>query len=466
MLSDWYRHPLQQLVNGVQTLLELYGVTDAVLKLSRYAGRTVALLLALWIILGLGIVSSLVQYVVLYWLYMPDMHATVPAYFDFRVEPPLATIDLLNKQWAYSEYSIINASSPLNVERSHLLHDGLLYDVFLDLSVPDSPANREVGMMTVHMQLLADTSAHSGTVKEFEENQETVTQEVTVLATSTRPLLITYKSTFIRWIYQLIMAPWLILGVVEETHQLSLRLFDDYYNNPADVLSRVQVSLHANTIANLQLYDAAVRFQVNLTGVRYYMYYWFLTSTTATLVCLSIVNCCFLIGLGVLVYIQLVDGTEHDDNEQQQQQQQQQHPTRAVPNSISSAAAPAPAAVQLESKQQRLTTNSAIAAAEDGEREAADWKTKLPLATVVDQRESSLYGVPRLEPQTDVTEVPELEVVPSRNATTTATTTTAAATVGVVDEERDGKQQPSPVSSLRRRKTTEQERGLTQIGYM
>lgn len=103
-------------------------------------------------------------------------------------------------------------------ERQRFLMLGQLYKVHIELEMPESQKNRELGMFMV----CADFHGERGTV----------------LATSCRSMMLHYKSFLIDFIYKLVFIPFYIFGGTEEKQNLHLELFSDYHEDEvSEVLS-------------------------------------------------------------------------------------------------------------------------------------------------------------------------------------------------------------------------------------
>jgi hypothetical protein len=77
-------------------------------------------------------------------------------------EAPVAIVSLVSKQWSYSDYSI-SLIQPVD-DRYRLLYGGQPYTIFLDLRIPDSPSNHDMGLYcrTRYILLLNFSTAPSG----------------------------------------------------------------------------------------------------------------------------------------------------------------------------------------------------------------------------------------------------------------------------------------------------------------
>lgn len=110
--------------------------------------------------------------------------------------------------------------------RQQLLMMGQSYKVYLDLEMPESPANRELGLLIPQCHiislLLRKTTGMFMVCVDFKaKNGET-------LANSCRSAMLHYKSGLLDFLYKVIFIPFFILGSSEEKQLVHVELFSDY----------------------------------------------------------------------------------------------------------------------------------------------------------------------------------------------------------------------------------------------
>mmetsp|Transcript_11186 Transcript_11186/g.15450 ORF Transcript_11186/g.15450 Transcript_11186/m.15450 type:complete len:399 (+) Transcript_11186:58-1254(+) len=189
------------------------------------------------------IIASILSYAVLYYNFMPDVNQLeVPLYFDFDRSKPVATVDFSDSTFFYP---------------------GQQYDVVLELDLPESEVNKQIGMFMVNIDcLLMDRSQ----VK------------------SGRGLMLRYKSPLFQTISTIAHTVPLLFGFSEEHQIIQTSLFDEF--SPNHPVKNVTLQLSSPYV---QIYSAKLSFQVILGGIRYLVYRWFLSSFivgTSMLYCL------------------------------------------------------------------------------------------------------------------------------------------------------------------------------------
>ena len=182
---------------------------------------------------------------------------TQPTYYPFV---PTASLDLQDPvhQWQ----SLVPVSTQTT---SSVLVPGVKYDVILELTVPESRANAEVGVFMVSTSLW-----------EAENKRQ--------LAASARPVMLRDMPAPVRWLR---LGFWLVpyaLGFTEPVQTLRVMAINGYLENIEYPLTRINIELNTPM---LQVYSAKLTVIAQLTGVRYLMYHW--AVPTAILFILNIV---------------------------------------------------------------------------------------------------------------------------------------------------------------------------------
>ncbi len=98
------------------------------------------------------------HYLLLYYWLMPNMQERVPVFLDYSAPMPMAVTPLLTKQWSYSPLK--ESDAPSKEAREWFLYPGQHYDVTLELLIPDSPANLDLPVLNIQLDLYH--SAHTG----------------------------------------------------------------------------------------------------------------------------------------------------------------------------------------------------------------------------------------------------------------------------------------------------------------
>ncbi|ETO75457.1 hypothetical protein F444_08958 [Phytophthora nicotianae P1976] len=217
-------------------------------------------------------VTASLLYALLYYLVIPsrfheqdvffnygDRHMDTYAHGGHTPYVPKASLDLQDPihQWQ----SLV--AKPEQSTQSVLV-PGVKYDVIVELTVPESRTNAEVGVFMVSTTLYANREKG--------------------LATSARPVTLHDMPAPVRWMR---LAFWLMpyaLGFTEPAQTLRVTAINGYQEITEYPLTRVNIELNT---PKLQVYSAKLTVIAQLTGLRYLMYHW--AVPTAILFILNIV---------------------------------------------------------------------------------------------------------------------------------------------------------------------------------
>jgi len=136
-----------------------------------------------------------------------------------------------------------------------------MYIFAIDLHLPESDVNWSQGMFMIRIKL-------------FDDNNR-------IAMNVAKPSIIRYKSPLTRIINTLFYWPLLVVGVMDEYQTISVTLIEDFvegsYLNVGPVTyARIEIEAR-----NIQISPPTVlRISARLTGLRYYMYYWPITSAS------------------------------------------------------------------------------------------------------------------------------------------------------------------------------------------
>ncbi|KAJ2480466.1 hypothetical protein IWW56_002410 [Coemansia sp. RSA 2131] len=177
------------------------------------------------------ILSSTMLYGVFYKLYVPQLLHSAPVYFQYSAN----TTALVNFVPS-SNYKFLSTSQA--------------YSVSLDLDVPTSDLNRDLGSFMVDLEL-RDRHAHA-------------------IHLSSRPSILPYESQLVRTMRTLVRSVPLALGLIDERTRLCVRLVDDVYDKHFSPVTSAWIALSKP----VQVYSAKIIIRAQFSGLRYWMYYW------------------------------------------------------------------------------------------------------------------------------------------------------------------------------------------------
>lgn len=155
------------------------------------------------------------------------------------------------------------------------------YKIILELEMPESEANQRTGMFTVKLDMLS--------------------KDGEVVRSSLRSGVLRYKSLLVRLLYTLLYIPLFLFGSSEEKQVVSVGLFDRYEEEPGRPSMHARVEIRSEFI---EIYSASLKIYADFAGLRYFLYYWPLTSAVIGIS----TNTFFVCAVAVLSWLRLAPG--------------------------------------------------------------------------------------------------------------------------------------------------------------
>ncbi|RLN70114.1 hypothetical protein BBJ28_00005872 [Nothophytophthora sp. Chile5] len=265
---------MQQAAQDYSKWLLLWAIRAAQVRNSVMSGSmSDAVVLGRCVFTGISFlfVTATVLYAMLYYLVVPSRFHEQEIFFNYghrhaavmqpdqAVFVPTASLNLLDSihQWDSAATGFEPATQPV-------LLPGVKYDVIVDLTVPESRMNAEVGVFMVTTTLRSPKGKYR--------------------ASSARPVTLHDLPAPVRWLR---LGAWLVpyaLGFSEPAQSLRVLAINGYEERKEHPLTQVDIELNT---PKLQVYSAKLTIIAQLTGVRYLMYHW--SVPTAILVILNIV---------------------------------------------------------------------------------------------------------------------------------------------------------------------------------
>ncbi|XP_076642062.1 lipid droplet biogenesis associated protein seipin [Halictus rubicundus] len=182
---------------------------------------------------------SIFLYIAFYYAYMPNMSYVRPVHLQFKscneekgiCSFPSAYVQLTNKQ--------------------QLFMVGQPYKVNLHLEMPESPANKELGMFMV----CAELHSRGGFVVEH----------------VCKSAMMHYRSTLLHALTTLTLSPMMIFGTTEEKQNIVLELFGNFEEDQSHPVTVVYIEIQSR---HIEFYSATVMISAHLSGLRYLMFHW------------------------------------------------------------------------------------------------------------------------------------------------------------------------------------------------
>jgi len=205
--------------------------------LSGEAQKRFLSLFIFFIILFAMLIMSILGYCLFYFLYIPQIAHSLPVYFQYYddIDQPTAEVDLSINSW----------------RQNGILTGGQYYNVLIELNVPDSQHNYNLGNFMIN---LAFKNALNETV-----------------AYSSRPCIVKYKSFVQKNIETIVKTVPLFFDVAQESQTIHLPLFESFMEDEEVATTKAIITLSNKS---LHLNNAKLNFEARFHGLRYYMYHW------------------------------------------------------------------------------------------------------------------------------------------------------------------------------------------------
>ncbi|XP_041517519.1 seipin isoform X1 [Microtus oregoni] len=191
------------------------------------------ILLLLWV--------SVFLYGSFYYSYMPTVSHLSPVHFHYRTDCDSSTASLCS-------FPVANVSLAKS-GRDRVLMYGQPYRVTLELEMPESPVNQDLGMFLVTVSCY--------------------TRGGRIVSTSSRSAMLHYRSQLLQILDTLVFSSLLLFGFAEQKQLLEVELYSDYRENSYMPTTGAVIEIHSKRI---QMYAAYLRIHAHFTGLRYLLY--------------------------------------------------------------------------------------------------------------------------------------------------------------------------------------------------
>ncbi|KAG0348497.1 Berardinelli-Seip congenital lipodystrophy 2 (seipin) [Podila humilis] len=194
------------------------------------------------VVLVLLVGVSIAAYLSFYWIYIPQrghvgqvhLQYEKPRLSGVMTSGPSAEIDF-SRGGRYGQF----------------LRGDQAYDISVNLHVPTSEQNVAIGNFMVVVTLLRADGK--------------------IIMSSSRPAILTYQSQPLRLMRTAWKAVPLVLDWSKEDQVLKVPLIENYVEDSANPVSRAYVEI---SHPDLQVYKSSIHIDAHFHGLRYFMYYW------------------------------------------------------------------------------------------------------------------------------------------------------------------------------------------------
>lgn len=223
------------------------------------------LVLLLWV--------SIFLYGSFYYSYMPTVSFSTPVHFYY-------TADCDSSESTLCSFPTANISFMKN-ERTQVMAHSQPYRISLEMEMPESAVNEQLGMFMVKMSA-------------YTKGGETV-------SSVGRSTMLHYRSSLLQTISTLVFSPLLLAGMAEQKQLIEVELFSDYKANSYKPTIGAVIQIQSKRV---QVYSAQLRIHAYFTGIRYILFNFPLTSAMIGVAA----NFAFLIVIVLFSYLQFIWG--------------------------------------------------------------------------------------------------------------------------------------------------------------
>ncbi|GAA6108876.1 seipin isoform X1 [Tachysurus ichikawai] len=197
------------------------------------------LLLLLWV--------SIFLYGSFYYSYMPTVSFSTPVNYQYRSDCESADSILCS-------FPMANVSLLKNGKEQVLMY-GQPYQVSLELEMPESPVNEQLGMFMVKMSCY--------------------TRDGKIVSSVARSAMLHYRSSLLQTLSTFVFSPVLLTGLSEQKQLIEVELYSDYRSDSYQPTIGAVLEIQARRV---QIYSSQLRIHAYFTGIKYLLYNFPLTS--------------------------------------------------------------------------------------------------------------------------------------------------------------------------------------------
>lgn len=258
---------------GVTMAPVLHWLQDVASVTLLKARRTLFQAAILFCVLVLLLWVSIFLYGSFYYSYMPTVSFSTPVHFYY-------TSDCDASESTLCSFPTANISFMKN-EKDQVMAYGQPYRVSLELEMPESPVNENLGMFMVKMSC-------------YTKGGKTV-------SSVGRSTMLHYRSSLLQSLSTLLFSPFLLSGMAEQKQLIEVELFADYKTNAYQPSVGAVIEIQSKRV---QIYSSQLRIHAYFTGIRYVLYNFPLTSAVIGVA----TNFAFLSVLVLFSYLQFIWG--------------------------------------------------------------------------------------------------------------------------------------------------------------
>ncbi|XP_060746851.1 seipin isoform X3 [Tachysurus vachellii] len=178
---------------------------------------------------------------------MPTVSFSTPVNFQYRSDCESADSILCS-------FPMANVSLLKNGKEQVLMY-GQPYQVSLELEMPESPVNEQLGMFMIKMSCY--------------------TRDGKIVSSVARSAMLHYRSSLLQTLSTLVFSPVLLTGLSEQKQLIEVELYSDYRSDSYQPTIGAVLEIQARRV---QIYSSQLRIHAYFTGIKYLLYNFPLTS--------------------------------------------------------------------------------------------------------------------------------------------------------------------------------------------
>ncbi|XP_064185232.1 seipin-like isoform X2 [Anguilla rostrata] len=219
-----------------------------------------------------------------YYSYMPTARFVTPVHYYYRTDCDPSSSYLCS-------FPMANVSLLRN-GRDQVMVYGQPYRISLELDMPESPANQELGMFMIRM------SCYTKEGQVVSAISRSVSQ---LISSGSRTAMLHYRSKLLQTLGTVLFSPLLLAGVSQQKQLVEVELYSAYRENSYQPTMGAVIEIQSRRI---QIYSAELRIHAHFTGIRYFLFNFPLLSALVGIAS----NFGFLSVLVLFSYLQFVWG--------------------------------------------------------------------------------------------------------------------------------------------------------------
>lgn len=217
---------------------------------------------------------SIFLYIAFYYSHMPNMSHVRPVHLQFKS---------CDKQKGICSFPSAHVQL---TRKQQILMVGQPYKINLHLEMPESPANKELGMFMICAQLRS--------------------REGHLVDHTCRSTMLHFRSTLLQMLTTLTFSPLMIFGNAEEKQDVTLELFSNFEEDQNHPVTHIFIEIQSQ---HIEFYSATLMVNAHLSGIRYIMFNWPILSTIIGIG----INLFFITFVCTLSYIHFATEEENAD---------------------------------------------------------------------------------------------------------------------------------------------------------